>query len=114
VTEPITCPRCRRAFGGEQAYRRGHRRQGRPRRETCRRVAEIRRDDRMRLGEDGVWHMRASIEPGQLKLPLFGRGRPRKAVPIYSVGTRNRRKYLVRPMPPKRPVVTILDEEAAA
>jgi hypothetical protein len=106
MSEPTTCPRCKRSFGGEQAYRRGHRRQGTPRRETCRRVSQIRRDERMRLGADGVWHMKASNEPGQMRLPIFGRGRPRKLLPIYFVRTRNRVTYRVRPRVPKRPEVS--------
>jgi hypothetical protein len=114
MTEPIHCPRCHRAFGGEQAYRRGHRRQGRPRKERCRSIRELRRDTILRVDDAGVWHMRGPTDPGQLRLPLFGRGRPRRVLPKYSVGTRNRRKYLVRPMPPKRPIAAILDDEVAA
>ena len=76
-------------------------------------MAELRRDPILRLDDDGVWHMRGPTDPGQLRLALFGRGRPRTRLPKYSVGTRNRRRYLVCPTPPKRPVAEILDEVAA-
>lgn len=107
MTEPIRCPRCRRAFGGEQAYRRGHRRQGRPRKERCRGIRELRRDTILRMDDAGVWHMRHRDDPGQMWLPLFGRGRPRRHLPKYSVGTRNRHRYVVRPRVPKRPEITV-------
>ena len=108
MTEPITCPRCHRAFGGEQAYRRGHRwynEDGRGKRRTCRRIRELRRSIYLRLDDGGVWHMRAPDDPGQMLLPLFGRGRPRR-VPIYAVRTRNRVRYLVRRRGRRRPDVS--------
>ena len=114
MTEPIRCSRCHRAFGGEQAYRRGHRRQGRPRRETCRRVAELRRSPYLRLDEAGVWHVRARTDPGQLMFALWGRGRPRDAMPIYMLGTRNRHTYRVRRRGRKAPLAERVDAEEAA
>jgi hypothetical protein len=108
MTEPIRCPRCKRSFGGEQAYRRGHRRQGRPRRETCRRVTELRRSDVMWQDDEGVWRMRGPSTPGQLKLPLFGRGRPRKTVAIFSSRTRDGRTYVAKHSVRGRPSVVSL------
>jgi hypothetical protein len=94
--EPLYCRRCKRSFGGEQAYRRGHRRQGRPKKQTCRRVTELRRSDVMWQDDEGVWRMRGPSTPGQLKLPLFGRGRPRKPIAIFSSRTRDGRTYVAR------------------
>lgn len=113
MIEPITCPRCRRSFGGEQAFRRGHRRMGRPRRETCRRVAELRRSYTLWQNGGGIWHVRGPATPGQLRLPIFGRGRPRRGDTIYKSRTKNGRTYLARPTPRRSPIAEILDAEAA-
>ena len=96
MTEPIRCPRCKRSFGGEHAFRRGHRRQGRPKKQTCRGIRELRRSDVLWLDDAGVWRVRGPSTPGQLKLPLFKRGRPRKALAIISSRTRDGRTLVGR------------------
>lgn len=87
-----TCPRCHRSFGGLFAYRKAHTRRG------CRRPATL-----LKLGmyqrPDGVWSRwgpTTADELGvavQLRLPLFGRGRPRKRPPLFSVRTRDGRTW---------------------
>jgi len=113
MNEPIRCPRCRRSFGGDHAFRRGHRRQGRPRRQTCRRIRELRASDVLFQDDADVWHVRGPNTPGQLKLPLFGRGRPVKPRAIYMSRTRGGRTVRGRPIPRKSPVAEILEAEAA-
>jgi len=71
MTEPITCPRCRRAFGGHFTWRRAH-----PNK-RCRSVAGLRGIGLYRNGGD-VWHRPGRTDPVQLTLPIFGRGRPRR------------------------------------
>lgn len=90
------CPQCRRSFGGEQAYRRAHPRSG------CRSARELRRIG-LRRDDAGVWHRPARTDPGQLRLPLFGRGRPRKTLPPdYSYEPLGGGKYRVRVVGPPR------------
>jgi hypothetical protein len=110
VTEPLTCDRCHRLFGGWGAFRRGHvfRRGAAVR---CRRISDVRR--RLRLGDDGVWHYPAPTDTGQLRLALFGRGRPRKGLPTFFVGTRNRRIWLVRPTGRRSPRAELLEPQDA-
>lgn len=115
MTEPITCPRCRRAFGGDQAYRRGHRRyhgDGKGKRERCRPVRELERSWALWRDEDGVWHVRGPATPGQMRLPVLPRGRPMSPVArawlINSAG----QSYRVWPRPRRHPKVEPLEVAA--
>jgi len=83
MTEPIRCPRCRRAFGGHFTWRRAHP-NGR-----CRKVVGLRAIG-LRQNGGGVWHRPGRTDPVQLS--LFGPGRPRKAVPQYAPRTPERRR----------------------
>ncbi len=70
------CERCGRAFGGAAALNRAHV-GGR-----CRPDANL-----LRLGwyrdAEGVWHRPGPRTPGQLRLPLFGRGRPQRCPGVF-------------------------------
>jgi len=68
------CSRCRRNFGGLFTFRRAHVR-GR-----CRPIAELRAIG-LRRSEAGIWSRPGPTDVMQLRLPLFGRGRPRKESP---------------------------------
>jgi hypothetical protein len=86
--DPIRCPRCRRAFGGHFTWRRAH-----PNK-RCRSVAGLRGIGLHRNG-GGVWRRPGPADPIQLTLPIFGRGRPRKArrsLAQYSPRTANGRR----------------------
>lgn len=89
MTEPITCSRCHRAFGGHFTWRRAH-----PDR-RCRKIVELRAIGLHQNG-GGVWRRPGPTDPIQLRFPLFGRGRPRKHVPQYFLGTANRRSPIAR------------------
>ncbi len=71
MSAPVTCARCRRRFGGTEAFRLAHPRSG------CRPRHEL---DARGLWRDssGVWHRRGSQSAGQLRLRLWGRGRPHR------------------------------------
>lgn len=99
-----TCARCGRRFGGHQAFRRAHA-YGK-----CASETELRRRG-LRCGPDGTWHRRANTDPGQMRLRLFGRGRPRNALPIFSVallGGETCRVRLLGRGPGKRPIWRLL------
>lgn len=90
MTEPIRCPRCRRAFGGHFTWRRAHPEN------RCRKIVGLRAIGLHQNG-GGVWRRPGPTDPMQLRFPLFGRGRPRKTtshVPQYSLGTAERRTPL--------------------
>jgi hypothetical protein len=108
MMEPITCPRCRRAFGGEQAYRKAHPVKvgdGSPHRQRCRPVKELREIGLHRNGK-GVWHRSGTPRIGQTRLPLFGRGRPRIARRFFLVPV-GEHTAEVRPRPHGHPIVTL-------
>ena len=74
ITSVERCPRCRRNFGGTFTFRRAHVRG------SCRPVREL-RGIGLHQGEDGIWRRPGPTDVMQLRLPLFGRGRPRKESP---------------------------------
>lgn len=78
MSAPVTCSSCRRRFGGSEALRRAHTRRG------CLPVAELRARG-LRRDECGVWRQSGPQRLGQLRLRLWGRGRPHRAVAHFSV-----------------------------
>lgn len=78
MSAPVTCARCRRRFGGSRALELAHTRRG------CRPTRKL---EARGLWRDaaGVWHRRGSESPGQLRLPLWGRGRPHRGRADFSV-----------------------------
>jgi hypothetical protein len=95
MSEPIKCPRCRRSFGGHFTWRRAH-----PNK-RCRSIVGLRGIGLHRNG-GGVWRRPGPTDPMQLRFPLFGRGRPRKRVPQYSLGTAERRSPVSGTRGPRR------------
>lgn len=92
-----TCPRCHRSFGGHGAFIKAHPTYGR---RGCRRPSTL-----LKLGmyrrPDGIWCRWGPTTadelgvPVQLRLPLYGRGRPRKRPPLFRVRTRGGRTWVL-------------------
>jgi hypothetical protein len=96
ITSVERCPRCRRNFGGTFTFRRAHVAGG------CRPIRELRSIGLIR-GDDGIWRRPGPTDAMQLRLPLFGRGRPRKESPS-AIFLRAQRSIAPPPwaLPPRR------------